>query len=394
MLILQWILTVIARSTGKILNTAFGWAIQMLFGRVAQNRQMYMSAIAFGSVVWLALLTGVIYPPFGVWLLTFIPLPRWVNAEWVRLGMLLGAIALPPMIGGVSRLLQEPEARSRGKSALWEAVSRGYVYCLGIAITLLMLMLFTPLFRLRALLKRWTTQYIPVLIVPEDYTEVVEAIHNALKDSGWQLERRQTTALLRSPMSMLAFFTQNEGQRLMAEQMTTLTCDTLEIVVHPSYLAMISQEKDIAPVRALVVERLTFSKAHLTWEKEAMDLEDRLETLWRQIEEEKSGQALTEAGYELKAIEKDIQKLNIPYEEWEVLHRIKLSVERELYRAINGVPTYAEQKGEAFALPPYRKSEDEEVPVWSLLARPGNLLVFAIVAGIAWLKSPQRYSNK
>src|SRR5215831_4328686 len=53
MAIVQALLAAVARSAGRVLNTVFGWATVMIFGRVPESRQIYLSVIAFGSVVWI-----------------------------------------------------------------------------------------------------------------------------------------------------------------------------------------------------------------------------------------------------------------------------------------------------------------------------------------------------
>jgi hypothetical protein len=43
MALIQGLIAALLRSAGKILNTAFGWATMTLFGRVPQERQVYLS---------------------------------------------------------------------------------------------------------------------------------------------------------------------------------------------------------------------------------------------------------------------------------------------------------------------------------------------------------------
>src|SRR5687768_7337522 len=88
MVIVQALLAAIFRSAGKLLNTAFGWATVMLFGRVPQDRQIYLSLVSFGSVIWLLTLVGIAFPRIGTFLLSFVPLPEWIDKKWIRLAML------------------------------------------------------------------------------------------------------------------------------------------------------------------------------------------------------------------------------------------------------------------------------------------------------------------
>src|SRR5688572_16326656 len=102
MAIIQGVLAMVTRSAGKVLNTAFGWATIMLFGKVSQDRQIYLSTITFGSLVWIIVVAGIAAPELGVFLLSFVNLPEWINENWVRLAMLAAAALVPLVIGALS----------------------------------------------------------------------------------------------------------------------------------------------------------------------------------------------------------------------------------------------------------------------------------------------------
>ena len=86
MVIVQILLAALARSAGRILNTAVGWATTMIFGRVPEKRQIYVSVMTFGSLVWIAVIVGIAFPSVGTFLLSFVPLPSWVGAPRLRQG--------------------------------------------------------------------------------------------------------------------------------------------------------------------------------------------------------------------------------------------------------------------------------------------------------------------
>ncbi len=62
MVLVQGLLALVTRQASKLLNTAFGWATMLLFGQVPQDRQLALSAITFGSVLWLTVLIGIAFP--------------------------------------------------------------------------------------------------------------------------------------------------------------------------------------------------------------------------------------------------------------------------------------------------------------------------------------------
>src|SRR6185503_9944265 len=102
MAIVQALIAALTRSAGKLLNTVFGWATVLLFGRVPEDRQIFLSGIAFGSVIWLITVAGVAFPAFAAFMLSFVTLPAWVDKSWIRLAMLAAAVVLPGVIGVLS----------------------------------------------------------------------------------------------------------------------------------------------------------------------------------------------------------------------------------------------------------------------------------------------------
>ena len=51
MAIIQAVMALATKSAGKLLNTVFGWATMMLFGKVPADRQIYLSVMAMSSVL-------------------------------------------------------------------------------------------------------------------------------------------------------------------------------------------------------------------------------------------------------------------------------------------------------------------------------------------------------
>src|SRR5688500_141208 len=97
----------IGRFVGRVLTTTLGWASVMLFGRIPEDRQVWLALLTFGSLAWVAAAIGVLVPDVGAMLLTALPLPDWVPEDVVRLTMLGVALVLPAVLGGVTLLLFE-----------------------------------------------------------------------------------------------------------------------------------------------------------------------------------------------------------------------------------------------------------------------------------------------
>jgi hypothetical protein len=332
MAILQAILAELLNYVGTILNTAFGWATLMLFGKVPKDRQLYVTLSSIGAVVWLIALLGIAFPAVAVFIFSFVKLPKWVDQAWIRLAMLSAACALPALVGFDSLYTMPPSRRPKGTYDKAKAIIRGYPYTIGLSVTVLTMCIFAPLMQLRNMARRWTSTHIPMMVESHNYFDVVEAIQETLSANGIATRRSLSSWLLRMPTKFLAFLAGGAVHDLVAENLTTLIGANLEIMLHPSDLVIRGPERDVARAHAVITERLGFTRAYLTWDEEANRLEDILCTAWQQIT---TGELeVRQAQHQIAQLDEKLKNTYLPYEEWEILFREKLLLEHELLRRI------------------------------------------------------------
>jgi hypothetical protein len=374
MVLVQALIAALTRSAGKLLNTAFSWATVLLFGRVSESRQIYVSVIAFGSVIWLLALVGVAFPVLGTFLLSFVPLPQWVDKTWVRLAMLAAVVVLPALVGVLSILMLEKNRRPRGASATTTAILKGYPYTVGLAMTLTMMIVFAPIIKVRTLSRRWTSEHVPVVVKPPDYAHVVDAIQRALAEGGIRTDRGKASWMLRGPTKILTLFARGAISDLVSDQMVLLFSATVEVVLHPSDLIINGRAGIAARARAIVAARLVFTPAYLTWDKEANEIEDRLRAVWNA----RRTRPMHTLDEEVRAVEADLHRIELPYEEWDVLFREVLLLERELNRMRHFRATALEVEVSAAESPEQRVVE-------TVLTRALDMAASIVVALVASL---------
>jgi len=231
-------------------------------------------------VIWIVALLGIAFPAFGTFLLSFVPLPSWVDRNLVRLAMLVAACVIPAIVGLVALKMMEPGQRPKGAAGKTKAILKGYPYTFGLAMTLILMTVFAPIMKVRNVMRRWTSEHVPVIIKPEDYRDVVGAVETALREGGIATTRHRASAMLRLPTRILTLFAGGAIANLVADEMTELRNDDLQVLAHPSDIVISGRELVAASARAVLAERLTFSKAYLTWDKEANEIEDALRAIW------------------------------------------------------------------------------------------------------------------
>ena len=134
------------------------------------------------------------------------------------------------------------------------------------------------------------------------------------------------------PARWLAAVAGGAGGSLVPERLMQLKGHDLDILIYPMDLLISGKPELVARARAAMASKLTTSAAHLTVGAEAQAIEDRLAALMptRGADPDRPARFDAAAATELEAIDVQLATLDVPYEEWEVLYRQRLQVERDL----------------------------------------------------------------
>jgi len=387
MAILATLFAFLGRQLQRILTTVLGWASTLLFGRVPADRQLILVLVTFGSIAWVALLLGVLIPDVGTFLLGFVPVPDAVPEWVVRLIMLVAALVLPLVLGAATLALMPPDARPSGLGVVVQ-VLRGYPLAAFLALSLVVLAVIAVWYKARAIVKRWQTAHVPVIVRPGRYDAVVGELEEALDAAGLSTSTRPAPAALAVPARLLGRVAGKGIGSLVPDRLAQLTARGLEVTVYPTDVAITASGEALARSRAAIATRLIAAPAYLTTTSETQAIEDRIEALAASAREGRMDGG--HAARELEAIDRDLAALEVPYDEWEVLYRMRLQAERDLLigRAPGDPPpadgsgaaasTRAAGAGAAIVVRP------EPDPVGTLVGALGIALVLVDAALLLW----------
>jgi hypothetical protein len=318
-----------SRFAGKVLSMALGWAGTLLFGRVPASRQTVILAITFGSVIWLVLLAGIISPDVGAFVLVLVPSQDLVPEEILRIGMLIGAIAVPAVVGGLVLWLSPP-ARRTGSGAV-ATILRGYPLTAVLAVLLVFLAVLAVWRRVGSFLRGRTDAHVPMMVKEGAYDQVAADVDTALTQAGLDLEPGPAPAVMSTPAKWLAAVAGRDAGDLVPDHLLQLHGQTLDILVYPSDLLVSGRPEEVALARAAIASRLVTSAAHMTVTGEAQAIEDRIAGVAHGTATTDGPPSFDDAARrELAAIDAQLAATKVPYDEWEVLYRKRLQVERDL----------------------------------------------------------------
>jgi hypothetical protein len=165
---------------------------------------------------------------------------------------------------------------------------------------------------------------------------------------------------------MLASVAGTYFRSLVPDRLQQLTGPGIEVLIHQSDIAISGGKGEVARARAAIASRLTSSAVYRTTSAEAQAIEERLEKLAHDP---------THAMAELGWIDEELATIELDADEWEVLYRIRLQVERDLItgRPVGTAPGAAGEGG------------PQRVPISSPALVPSPSLGIAATIGILLL---------
>jgi hypothetical protein len=135
-------------------------------------------------------------------------------------------------------------------------------------------------------------------------------------------------------------------RKLRPDRLVELHRPDLRIGVYPSDIAISGALRDRTRARAAILSRLATTSAHLTMSAEAQELEDRLEGVAMPA----GGVGplpLANARAVFTAIDARLLDLAVPTDEWDILFRLRLQIERDLLAGDEPGMAFAGQEREA-----------------------------------------------
>lgn len=281
-----------------------------------QDRQVWLAVLTFGSIAWVTVVAGVALPGVGLFLLTALPVPSWLQPDVIRLAMLAVALLLPAVLGAVSLLVADPSDRPRG-GALVSTVARGYLLAPALAVVLFVLAIAGVVRKVASAIHRRTDAHVAMVVRPARYEALVADLERSL-EPVLVTRRRPGSRVLTIPARLLAAIAEGGIRRLVPDQLIELVGPELTVSVYPADLALSGTTNAVARARAAITRDVRSVDAWFTTTTESQRVEDRLVAL------EEAGRPPTSS--ELDAIDRLLVGLTVSQEEWEVLYRRRLQL--------------------------------------------------------------------
>jgi len=225
--------------------------------------------------------------------------------------------------------LDTPDSRPRG-FGLVSTVLHGYPLTIGLAVTLVTLIVIAPCIQVGDLVRRWESSHVPVQIMPENYFAVVDEVREALRQRGFSFQDAKSSAAMRFPLKILMRLSGSTFGKFVSDNLQTLKLENGEIAIYPADILIRAPKDDAGAIQAAIVEELAFGLANFTWTAEAEHFENLLKQLYRDYRRGKI--SFDDAILSVEGLTKSIEATHLDFKEWQTLFADKAVLEREIYK--------------------------------------------------------------
>jgi hypothetical protein len=332
MALLQALLTFLGRSARRAMNSIFGWAVVALFGRSGSGQQTALTILVAMAALWPLLVLGIAFPKVITFVVAFVPVlddtAGWIlRAVWIAL-----ALAVPAIIGLV--IAKRAPGATRAEP-FFVRVLRGFPITLGIAAAFALMFFVVPALRIASAVRRRKDHHVPLITTDDEYEGAAEVIDVLLERHGHDAVRARPPWWLALPARILRKLGGKVLDHYVPEQVAYWKGPDLEIALYPSDLLLRGEPHDTARAHGLLDEAFAPGPGLMTYDEEAQRIEKEIQDVWRTFAE--SPRAHTGARGLLARhadIARDIGRLEVEYEPWQVVYRKAL----QLGRALRGEP--------------------------------------------------------
>jgi uncharacterized membrane protein YqjE len=228
------------------------------------------------------------------------------------------------------------------------------------------------------MLRRRVDVHVPLVTEAASYDVVAATVAKTLRLHGFTIRQDRPGWWMTVPSFILLTLGGPAFRAYIPRRLAYFSGPELEVILYSSALLLRGHQQNTAWAQGVVVETLTSAPALQTFHPDAQDIERQIRRVWSVYREHPSAHAYSAALlHRLTEIGRDIRRLPVLYDEWQVVYRQAL----QLSRALHG----DRQLLEIVSAAPSTDETTQEKPMTMLRneAATRNLSNRALIAAIA-----------
>lgn len=329
MAILQALISYLGKSAGKVLNAVFGWAVIALFGQTSPKEQTLLSGVVAAAAAWPILLLGVIVPKVALLVVAFVPMAKSVPSLWLRLIWIALALAVPILVGTV---VAARGSKDSLPEPAWKRLLRGFPITLALACAFLLMLIVAPILRIATVLRGREIVRLPAVMEKGIVVETMAVLADELEKFGIRLQPAQAPWYQTAPAKIMLKIGGRAFAAMASEHVEYRKSELLELTVLPNETVLRGKPDIVGRARALCTEVYGPRPIIQTFHPEAREVEAHAKRVWAiYLEQPRAHRHAAVLEGRVREISAELSRRNLPWDDWQVLYRLLLQVDRALH---------------------------------------------------------------
>ena len=303
-----------------------GWATALFFGQIPGNKGRVVSVVGVMGAAWVILVAGVMVPLVGLMIaqaLGLLPTDREGREPGLLAAFIVAAVFVPPAMVAFVEFAGFDNKRSVGR---WlRRLPASYLLAASIGLAVLQMIVITPIVTLRRWREGRRILQVPLVVQGRDGLErLADDLTELLATMGMRARRDELTGPVSWPLRTLRYAAHHLLGSVVEGQPIRLRSGDVELIVHATDVSITAPPRKAYRLRAAIERELAFSSAFLTWSEDSQRYEKELMRLAR----DRDGK-LDELVADLDRLQERIDSTSLKSDEWNVLYRLRLQIERQ-----------------------------------------------------------------
>jgi hypothetical protein len=208
-------------------------------------------------------------------------------------------------------------------------VVRGFPITIGLAAAFVIMFVSVPLMRFAALVRKQKSADIPLVTDAAAYHQVAARLCEVLARHGFVLRPARPGWWVSAPTRILTWFGGAAFRSYVPDRLEHFVAPDITMSMYPSGVLLRGRKGRLTLAHGLIAETVVHSDGLQTSDVKAQELEKQLRRLWKIYDEHPPAHTNAKALLDrLGEIARDLGALDVDFDDWQVLYRQVLQVER------------------------------------------------------------------
>ena len=312
-ILLDFIILLLIRFFIKIVLTIFGWATNIFFGKLPDKNKIWFYMMLVLSFVWIYCLLAKAFPWMFNIFTDYIPEGAFTRAMKALL-YIVCVIGIPPTVGAMGAYITDVKKEEEAKFLRW--LLKGYRYSLMLGVTMAVILVCTPVIRIKRILKHITAESMPAGVAGKGNIYVMDEIIIALGKADMRAMKRVPSKFYSVPVKMINGI-MKELFDYVSDREFYIAAENVSIYLNSSDIMIEGKPELVEKAKIAIVKGFVENDIFLTENDISRKMETKILTIYKNLkkgclssnEALRSLRNLTETGFEE----------DITYDDWALL---------------------------------------------------------------------------